>query len=110
MNGLGYLPALCVPHHDVIQSNGVPRSKDSEEMLFKFPNQPSIGIDENAAFIVANGHARTISADGKADCVVKRVILAKDGSQVMKRTPFTPSHGSIPVDVLWNGNFGQHID
>lgn len=105
MEGLGYLPALCVPHHDAIQSNGVPRSDDSDLMLLRFPDQPSIGIDENAALIVADGQARTVSADGKAGCVFKKVSLSREGSAVIERIPFTQLHGSIPVESLLNGDF-----
>ena len=107
MDGLGYLSALCVPHHDAIQSNGVPRSEDSDAMLLKYPEQISIGIDENAALVVANGQARTISADGTAGCVVKKVVFSGNGPAVIERIPFTHSHGSVPLEVLLSGRVGN---
>jgi hypothetical protein len=73
VEGLGYLPALCVPHHDATQSNGLPRSQDSDAMLLKYPEQACIGIDEAAALVITDGYARAVSGDGKAGCCKKVV-------------------------------------
>ncbi|GAX21135.1 hypothetical protein FisN_1Lh189 [Fistulifera solaris] len=103
VEGLGYIPALCVPHHDTIQSNGVPRSEDSDAMQLKYPDQISIGIDENAALIVTDGRARVISADGNAGCVLKKVVTSQNGPAVIERIPFTHDHGSVRFDLLLEG-------
>lgn len=99
VEGLGYLPALCVPHHDATQSNGLPRSQDSDAMLLRYPDQSSIGIDENAALVVSNAKAWTVSADGTASCVVKRVL----GDSQIKAFAFRESHGAVGVSALLEG-------
>lgn len=77
-------------------------------MLLKFPDYLSIGIDENAAFVVADGQARTVSADGKAGCVIKKVVLSKNGPAVIERNPFTHSHGPVPLEhLLLSGRVGN---
>lgn len=72
-------------------------------MLLKYPEQLSIGIDENAAFVVTGGHARTISADGTAGCVLKKVVQCANGTPVIERIPFTCSHGAVPLELLFSG-------
>jgi cyanophycinase-like exopeptidase len=72
-------------------------------MLLRYPDKLSIGIDENAAFIVAGGRARVISADGNAGCVIKNVVTSENGPAVIERIPFTYNHGSVPLDLLLKG-------
>jgi len=59
--GLGFIPALCCPHHDQIQSNNVPRSDDFDQMLLRNPGEVGICIDNNAAFVVEGDKWRTLS-------------------------------------------------
>ena len=63
---LGYLQALCVPHHNASQSNGVLRSQDSDQMMIERPEQPCLGIEENAVFVVEGNRAWVVSADSFA--------------------------------------------
>ena len=49
--GLGLVPALCCPHHDTTQSNGVPRAADFDRMLLENPAEVGVCIDNNCAFI-----------------------------------------------------------
>ena len=49
--GLGLVPALCCPHHDTTQSNGVPRAKDFDRMLLENPAEVGVCIDNNCAFV-----------------------------------------------------------
>ena len=63
VSGLGIIPGLCCPHHDQVQSNGVHRAKDFDQMLLRNPGEVGICIDNNAAFIVEGDKWRTISAD-----------------------------------------------
>jgi hypothetical protein len=55
VNGLGFIPGLCCPHHDRIQSNGVLRAYDMDEMILRHPTEVGICIDHNAAFQI-NGN------------------------------------------------------
>ena len=61
ISGLGLVPALACPHHDQIQSNGVPRSDDFNQMLFRNPGEVGICIDNNAAFVVEGDKWRALS-------------------------------------------------
>lgn len=59
--GLGMVPALCCPHHDQIQSNGVARADDFDAMLLRNPGEIGICIDNNAAFVVEGDQWFTLS-------------------------------------------------
>ena len=103
MEGLGYVPALCVPHHDATQSNGLPRSQDSDKMLLKYPEQPLIGIDENAAFVVHKGKASVVSGDnGVAKCVLKRVVVkaGSGGKPTIEQKDLLDDRSSIDLNLL----------
>merc|ERR1719361_2583708 len=56
--GLGLLPGLCCPHHDSIQSNGVPRKTDVDQMLLRHPGERCICLDNNSAIIVEGDEYR----------------------------------------------------
>ena len=71
IDGLGIIKALCVPHYDVVQHNGILRAEASETMVKGLADYPCIGIDEEAAFVV----------DG--DCV--RVIEGGPGAKVYRK-------------------------
>jgi hypothetical protein len=105
---LGYIPAMCVPHHDATQSNGLPRADDSDGMIWIYPELPLIGIDENAALVVSNGQARVVSGDGIAGCVVKRVVVSEaeaDSNQPrrLQATVFREAHGNIDLKQVLQG-------
>mmetsp|Transcript_32541 Transcript_32541/g.74879 ORF Transcript_32541/g.74879 Transcript_32541/m.74879 type:complete len:321 (-) Transcript_32541:175-1137(-) len=59
--GLGFVPALCCPHHDQVQSNNVPRSKDFDRMLLRNPAEIGICVDNNAAFVVEGDQYRALT-------------------------------------------------
>ena len=105
VGGLGYLQALCVPHHNVVQSNGVPRSLDSEQMMTERPDQPCLGIEENAAFVVEGSRAWVVSADGVAKCCLKRCQRKEEGGYSILARDFEASTGSILLSNLWEGIF-----
>jgi cyanophycinase-like exopeptidase len=112
VQGLGYIPAMCVPHHDATQSNGLPRSDDSDAMIWRHPELPIIGIDENAAFVVSNGQARVVSGDGIAGCVVKRLVkveakLDSNQPKQLQATSFREAHGFIDLKQLLQGKLSR---
>ena len=39
VNGLGFVPGLCCPHHDRVQSNGVLRATDFDDMMLRHPTE-----------------------------------------------------------------------
>jgi len=81
-------------------------------MLLKlYPNlhEPCVGIDENAALVVADGKVRVVSGDGKAGCVVKQVVKGmniqeKQDSKVNIKQ-FTEKHGSVSLEDFLSGRF-----
>jgi cyanophycinase-like exopeptidase len=114
VQGLGYIPAMCVPHQYITQSNGLPRSDDSDAMIWRHPELPLIGIDENAAFVVSNGQARVVSGDGIAGCVVKRLIvevveakLDSNQPKQLQATSFREAHGFIDLKQLLQGKLSR---
>jgi dipeptidase E len=48
---LGLLPGLCCPHHDRIQSNGVLRAVDFDEMMLRHRSERGLAIDHWAALV-----------------------------------------------------------
>eukprot|EP00978_Attheya_sp_CCMP212_P030329 scaffold111094_cov51-Attheya_sp.AAC.1 len=70
--GLAILPGLLCPHHDRVQSNGVLRGDDFDDMLRKrHSNEMGIGIDHWAAFIVEpEGRYRVLSLKDKPGSVL----------------------------------------
>jgi dipeptidase E len=70
---LGFLPGLCCPHHDRVQSNGVLRADDFDEMLLtRHSGELGIAIDHWAALVVDGGDDsyRVVSLDGKKGSVI----------------------------------------
>ena len=49
---LGLLPGLVCPHHDRVQSNGILRATDFDEMLKRHSGERGICIDHFAALVV----------------------------------------------------------
>lgn len=69
VHGLGFLPGLVCPHHDRIQSNGLLRADDFDQMLLEHPGELGIGIDHWAALVVNDDDYRVISLEGKSGSV-----------------------------------------
>ena len=69
VHGLGFLPGLVCPHHDKVQSNGVLRANDFDQMLLKHPGELGIGIDHWAALVVEGEEYRVVSLEGKSGSV-----------------------------------------
>lgn len=69
-NGLGFIPGLCCPHHDRIQSNGVLRATDFDQMMLRHPTEVGLCIDHNAAFLVEGNHFRVIFPEGQVGSVL----------------------------------------
>eukprot|EP00435_Cladocopium_sp_Y103_P034238 s760_g8.t2 len=67
IDGLGFLPGLCCPHHDRVQSNGILRADDFEELLRRHPTERGICIDDWTALeIYPDGSYRASEYRGAA--------------------------------------------
>ena len=98
VDGLGILPGFCVPHHDVEQSNGVPRELDSSKMMMKeLPHQTGVGIDENAALVIEGSMVRVVSVREDSAACVKMCEETDDGELQVVVYPFQEHHGAVPM-------------
>ncbi|CAD7973291.1 unnamed protein product [Amoebophrya sp. A25] len=72
--GLGFLPGLCVPHHDKVQSNGSLRADHVNGMLTLLAEygstQRAICIDHWAVLVIENGQYRVLSFEDKPGSVI----------------------------------------
>jgi len=68
---LGFLPGLVCPHADKVQSNGVLRILDFEEMLRRHPGENGICIDHYAGIILDGDEFSILSMDGKPGSVLE---------------------------------------
>lgn len=66
---LGFLPGLCCPHHDKIQSNGILRAVDFDAMLLRHPGETGICLDHWAALVIEGEEYRIIYPEGKEGSV-----------------------------------------
>lgn len=74
--GLGLVPGpfVCCPHHDRVQSNGMLRAHDFDEMLLRRARSCrrsvlGLGIDHHAAFVVEGERYSVFSRPGKVGSV-----------------------------------------
>ena len=68
--GLNFLPALCCPHYDMVQSNGMLRADDFDTMLLRHAGERGIGIDHWAALCIEGERYRIISHEDRPGSVV----------------------------------------
>mmetsp|Transcript_26481 Transcript_26481/g.25355 ORF Transcript_26481/g.25355 Transcript_26481/m.25355 type:complete len:355 (-) Transcript_26481:102-1166(-) len=71
VEGLGFLPGLLCPHHDKIQSNGIPRSTDLDNMMLLHEGEQAICIDHWAALVVDGDDYRVISLPDREGSVLQ---------------------------------------
>lgn len=68
---LGFLPGLVCPHFDKVQSNGVLRALDFDEMMLRHATERGIGIDHWAALVVEGDSYRVFQAPDKPGSVLE---------------------------------------
>mmetsp|Transcript_21421 Transcript_21421/g.32370 ORF Transcript_21421/g.32370 Transcript_21421/m.32370 type:complete len:364 (-) Transcript_21421:593-1684(-) len=71
IDGLRFLPGLVCPHYDKVQSNGVLRAFDFDNLLQKHDTEIGIGIDHWAALEVRGENFRVLSLPEKEGSVLK---------------------------------------
>ena len=70
VDGLGFLPGLVCPHHDKVQSNGLLRASDFDDMLLRHSTEIGIGIDHWAALQICEGRFKVLSLADKEGSVL----------------------------------------
>lgn len=94
--GLGFLPGLCCPHHDRIQSNGVPRASDFDAMLLRHPGETGIGIDHFAALVIEGDNYQVLSNPARPGSVEGRPGLWKKTIRAGEvQASVVPAQGNI---------------
>eukprot|EP01098_Paradermamoeba_levis_P005936 TRINITY_DN2475_c0_g1_i1.p1 TRINITY_DN2475_c0_g1~~TRINITY_DN2475_c0_g1_i1.p1 ORF type:complete len:302 (-),score=80.60 TRINITY_DN2475_c0_g1_i1:37-903(-) len=86
VDGLKLLPGLLCPHIDRIQSNGVLRAKDFDQMLLRHKGEHGIGIDHYAVLIIDGEDFRVMSFDDDSGSVCTKEV-EEDGSITTKVLP-----------------------
>ena len=81
---LGFFPGLVCPHADKVQSNGILRVKDFDEMLLRHKGERGLCIDHFAALVVDGDEYSVLSLPGRPGS------LLPDGT-------FSPSQGGVPA-------------
>jgi dipeptidase E len=82
VSAMGFLPGLVTPHHDRVQSNGVLRAYDFDDMLLENPGERGIGIDHWAALVVDGPNYRVVSLEDKEGTLSDDGEFVDDGSGV----------------------------
>ena len=78
---LGLLPGLICPHHDRVQSNGVPRAEDFDKMMLRHPGEYGIAVDHWAALVLdGKGGYRVYSIPDKPGSVRADGTFVADGT------------------------------
>jgi dipeptidase E len=80
VNGLGFVPGLCCPHHDRVQSNGILRATDFDAMMHRHPTEVGICIDHNAAFLINHDIYRVLTPIPNENELPFPGSVADDGS------------------------------
>ena len=80
VSGFGFVRGLCCPHHDITQSNGVPRATEFDALLQRFPQEVGVAIDDHAAILIDGNQWKVLSAADNAKVAIKRIH--EDGSSV----------------------------
>ena len=78
VQGLGLLPGLLCPHHDITHTNGVLRAIDFDNMLLRHSGETGIAIDHWAALQVKGDSFTVLSLPNKEGSVLPDGTLSLD--------------------------------
>ncbi len=79
--GLSAFPGLMCPHYDQVQSNGVRRSADFDEMMLRHPGERGLGLDHWCALVTeGDGSYSVLPCPGKDGSVLEDGGFSSDGS------------------------------
>ena len=95
---LDILPGLVVPHADKVQSNGVLRMTDFEEMMLRHPGERGITIDHFTALVVNGASYRIVGLEVRQRTKSCEVVL-----EVIQRAALILLHINIPFCALIAG-------
>jgi len=98
IQGLNLLPAICVPHYDVIQHNGIHRSIDSESIVRELCDTPCFGIDEDASFVLEDDKVKVIDGKSRDAKCYKKIFNSE--TQTMHVRMLQESDGYISTSDL----------
>ena len=109
--GLSVFPGLMCPHYDQVQSNGVLRATDFDEMMLRHPGERGLGLDHWCALVTeGDGSYSVLSCPDKDGSVLEHGTFSPDRNGkpglwvlnvvdgVVKRT-LAPAQGQL-ADLL----------
>eukprot|EP00758_Cryptobia_borreli_P001910 Tbor_TRINITY_DN2632_c0_g1::TRINITY_DN2632_c0_g1_i1::g.17922::m.17922 len=101
VSGLGFLPGLCCPHYDKVQSNGVLRQLDFKKMWkTRHAKEDVICIDHWAALVLdGKGNYSVLSLEGKTDPSGSRSVDVGDHSVSQPWCFFAEACGSATGNI-----------
>ena len=70
VSGLSWLPGLCCPHYDKVQSNGILRALDFDAMMLRHSGEMGLGIDHWSALKIDGDHYSVLSPEDKVGSVM----------------------------------------
>lgn len=95
--GLGFLPGIVCPHHDRIQSNGLLRAHDFDQMLLRQYQQQKVNDNDDDCGEIGIGidHWAALVIDGDDSY---RVVSLEDkpGSVLAETSSFSPDAKGVP--------------
>ena len=108
--GLGLLPGIVCPHHDRVQSNGILRAADFDEMLLRHPGEDGVAIDHWAGLVIDGGRYEVFtvpdkegSVDGRPGVWLKRVVDGRVASRPATAAGALSELGSAAREVVADG-------
>jgi hypothetical protein len=113
VNGLGFVPGLCCPHHDRVQSNGVLRATDFDDMMLRHPTEVTFFFA--CAPYLYNG----VVASRPRSCVVGRlcppfsqvgICIDHNAAFVIDESSYRvlrPTSEDLPGSVSSDGSFSD---
>eukprot|EP01041_Mallomonas_annulata_P003170 gene3170-6253_t len=100
VRGLGLVPGIVCPHYDsTSSSNGIPRSKDFDNMLIQKRKRNEIGIciDEYAVIMIVENTWRVLRADNQSTVTIKKV--QKYSKNIISEV-YKPEDSVLPLKIL----------
>jgi len=82
IDGMGLLPGLCCPHFDKIQSNGVLRARDLDQLMRRLEcSERAVCLDHWAGLVIESSQYRVLSLPDREGSVLPNLRYTDDRSK-----------------------------
>lgn len=100
--GIAFLPGLCVPHQDKVQSNGTLRADHVNEMLTQLAccggRERAVCIDHWAVLSIENGHYKVLSFEDKPGSGLP--VKAREFKPLEEEILTTDANSGLPMKTI----------